>query len=795
MPSSLFSRLFIALLILSMGTDSAFAQSASKYTISGYIRDTANGESLIAATIAVVELSKGTNTNDYGFFSMDLPPGHYTLKVSYVGYQTQMLPIDLTKDTKTNFELSTSSQAAKEVVVTAEKKDANVTSTAIGRQELSIATIKAIPAFMGEVDVLKTLQLLPGVMAAGEGNTGFYVRGGGPDQNLVLLDEAVVYNTGHLFGFFSVFNSDAVKSVSIEKGSMPAQYGGRLSSVVDVKMNEGNMKKWEISGGIGLIASRLTVQGPIKKDKCSIIVSGRRTYIDLLMKPFTNNYQHGQYAKDGYYFYDLNTKINYILSDKDRLFVSGYFGRDVFNFQAPQGDFTIHFPWGNTTLTSRWNHIFGDKLFMNAMFIYNDYRFDIASSFRGLLFDVNSDTRDLGAKLAFDYSPLVGHMVKFGLDYTNHKLTPYQTTGILDSVNIHNTNTSSKYAHELAAYISDDFEVNKWIKLNIGLRASIFTLVGPYSKGIFDSAGHKVDSLNYAVDKPVKTYYGLEPRVSARFKVAKSTSIKAGVSLNKQYIHLVSNSTTTLPFDLWVPSTLSVKPQMALQYSIGAFQNFKDDMFETSIEVYYKQLFNQIEYGENKVVTVDQDIEDFFVYGKGRSYGAEFFVKKARGKFQGWIGYTLAWTQRKFASINNNTWFDAKYDRRHDLNVVLMYDINARWKIAATFVYASGNTSTLPVQLFYNNGTLHQIYGPRDFYRLPAYHRLDLSATYILKHKHFPKLHSDINFSIYNAYSRQNPYFVYVDINGNPNTGSVKASLKQVSLFPILPSITWNFKF
>ena len=283
--------------------------------------------------------------------------------------------------------------------------------------------------------------------------------------------------------------------------------------------------------------------------------------------------------------------------------------------------------------------------------------------------------------------------------------------------------------------------------------------------------------------------------MSARFKVAKSTSIKAGVSLNKQYIHLVSNSTTTLPFDLWVPSTLSVKPQMALQYSIGAFQNFKDDMFETSIEVYYKQLFNQIEYGENKVVTVDQDIEDFFVYGKGRSYGAEFFVKKARGKFQGWIGYTLAWTQRKFASINNNTWFDAKYDRRHDLNVVLMYDINARWKIAATFVYASGNTSTLPVQLFYNNGTLHQIYGPRDFYRLPAYHRLDLSATYILKHKHFPKLHSDINFSIYNAYSRQNPYFVYVDINGNPNTGSVKASLKQVSLFPILPSITWNFKF
>jgi hypothetical protein len=795
MPSNLFSRLFIVILLMSAGISSSFAQSASKFTISGYIKDTTNGEGLLGATIAVVELSKGTNTNDYGFFSLDLPPGHYTLKVSYVGFQTKTIPVDLTGSIKLNFELNSSSIATKEVVVTAEKKDANVTSTSVGRQELSIETINSIPAFMGEVDVLKTLQLLPGVMAAGEGNTGFYVRGGGPDQNLVLLDEATVYNTGHLFGFFSVFNSDAVKSVSIEKGAMPAQYGGRLSSVVDVKMSEGNMKHWEIAGGIGLIASRLTIQGPIKKDKCSIIVSGRRTYIDLLSLPFTQTYQKGRYKGDGYYFYDLNTKINYIVSDKDRIYLSGYFGRDVFNFKAPEGDFSIHFPWGNSTVTGRWNHIFGDKLFMNTMFIYNDYRFDISSAFRGLLFDVSSDTRDIGAKVGFDYSPLVGHMMKFGADYTNHMLTPYQTTGILDSVNIHNTNTSSKFGHELAVYFSDDFEVNKWLKINLGIRASLFCLAGPYKKGLFDSAGHKIDSLDYAVDQPVKTYYGLEPRASARFKIAKSTSIKVGVALTKQYIHLVSNSTTTLPFDLWVPSTPNVKPQMALQYSIGGFQNFHDDMFEASVEVYYKQLYNQIEYGENKVVGIDQDIEDFFVYGKGRSYGAEFFVKKARGKFQGWVGYTLAWTERKFESINNNTWFPAKYDRRHDLNIVLMYEINPRWKVAATFVYASGNTSTLPVQLYYNNGTINQIYGPRNFYRLPAYHRLDLSATYTLKHKRFPKLHSDINFSIYNVYSRQNPYFIYVDVSGNPNTGSLKTSLKQVSLFPILPSITWNFKF
>lgn len=790
-----FHRLSLVLLLCLTCVCGLWAQSAPKYTISGYIKDTANGEGLLAATIAVVELTKGTNTNDYGFYSIDLPAGHYTLQVSYVGYETKTIPVDLTANIKMNFDLHLSAIATKEIVVTAEKKDANVTSTAVGRQELNVETVKAIPAFMGEVDVLKTIQLLPGVMAAGEGNTGFYVRGGGPDQNLVLLDEAVVYNTGHLFGFFSVFNSDAVRSVAIEKGAMPAQYGGRLSSVVDVKMSEGNMKHWEVAGGIGLIASRLTIQGPLKKDKCSIILSGRRTYIDLLTKPFLATYQGGKYKKDGYYFYDLNAKLNYIISDKDRLFVSAYFGRDVFDFKAPEGDFNIHFPWGNSTVTGRWNHIFGDKLFMNAMFIYNDYRFDIKSDYRGVVFGVSSDTRDLGAKLTFDYSPLVGHMVKFGVDYTNHMLTPYQTQGVFDSVSIQNTNTASKYGHELAAYISDDFEVNKWLKINLGVRASLFCLAGPYKKSIFDSAGVKIDSLNYAVDQPVKTYYGLEPRASVRFKVAKATSIKAGFSLTKQYIHLVSNSTTTLPFDLWVPSTLKVKPQMALQYSVGVFQNFHDNMFEVSVEGYYKQLFNQIEYGDNNVPGIDQDVEDFFVFGKGRSYGAEFFIKKARGKFQGWIGYTLAWTQRKFASINDNQWFAAKYDRRHDLNVVLMYEINNRWKLGATFVYASGNTTTLPVQLFFQEGTIHQIYGPRNFYRLPSYHRLDLSVTYTFKHKRYPKLHSDLNLSIYNAYSRQNPYFVYIDVQGNPYTGSIKTSLKQVSLFPILPSLTWNFKF
>ena len=779
--------------IILMSVLSGAAQTATRYTISGYVRDTANGESLVAATVAVVELTRGTNTNDYGFYSLDLPAGRYNIKVTYVGYRSVVIPVELNHDIKLNFEMNSSAIATKEVVVTGERKDANVSSSSVGKQELTIETVKAVPALMGEVDVLKTLQLLPGVMAAGEGNTGFYVRGGGSDQNLVLLDDATVYNTGHLLGFMSVFNSDAVKSLSIEKGAIPAQYGGRLSSVVDVKMKEGNLREWEVSGGLGLIASRLTVQGPIKKNKCSMILSARRTYIDLLMKPFTATYQGGKYKKDGYFFYDINAKINYIISERDRVYVSGYFGRDVFNFASPQGDFNVTFPWGNSTVSARWNHIFGEKLFMNTMFLYNEYNFKFNTDFKGQVFNVSSDTRDIGGKVSFDYAPRIGHLMKFGVDYTSHLLTPYQTTGTFDTVSIQSTNTSPKRTHELAAYLSEDIEANKWLKFNIGLRASMFMLVGPYSKGIFDTTGHKVDSINYSGPTPVKTYFGLEPRASVRFKVAKATSIKAGVSLTKQYIHLVSNSTTTLPFDLWVPSTLKVKPQMAIQYSLGGFQNLKNDMYETSIEVYYKQLFNQIEFGENQVVQPTQDVEDYFVYGKGRSYGAEFFVKKTRGKFQGWIGYTLAWTQRQFASINGGAWFAAKYDRRYDLNVVLMYEINQRWKVAATFVYATGNTSTLPTELYYNNGTFHYKYGPRDFYRLPDYHRLDLSATYTLRHKRFKKLHSDLNFSIYNVYSRQNPYFVYVDVRGNP--GATNVTLKQVSLFPILPSITWNFKF
>ncbi len=782
----------ILTLLMLMIVLSVSAQKETKYTISGYIKDGSNGESLMSSIVYVNEISKGTTTNEYGFYSLQLPPGKYTIKISYVGYKTQFLPVTLDKDTKLNVEMGSSSVLSQEVVVTAERKDANVSSTNIGRQEITMENAKAIPALLGEVDILKTLQLLPGVQAAGEGNSGFYVRGGGPDQNLVLLDEATVYNTGHLFGFFSVFNSDAIKSVTIEKGSMPANYGGRISSVVDVKMKEGNMKKWTAEGGIGIIASRLTIQGPIKKDKCSIMLSGRRTYIDLFTKEILKKVQDGKFAGNSYYFYDINAKINYRFSDKDRVYISGYFGRDVFKFKDPDGQFSLDFPWGNSTVTARWNHVFDEKLFMNTSLVYNDYRFAANIKFLDVKFDVKSSIQQISAKIDYDYSPIIGHLMKFGIHYNHHIFTPYTATGSDGTNSFKNSNANKKYAHETAVYFLDEFDVTKWFRLNIGLRASMFNLVGPYKKIEFNENGSVKDTIQFALDQVVKTYFGIEPRIGMRFQIAKATSIKAGFHMTKQYVHLVPVSNSTLPTDLWVPSSPNVKPQTGMQYSLGVFQNFKDNMIETSVELYYKDLFNLIENGQSAVGNINYDVEDLYTYGRGRAYGSEFFVKKAKGRWTGWVGYTLAWSTRKFPGIDNGKTFPSKYDRRHDLNVVLMWDISKHWRVSSTFVYASGNTTTLPVAIYYVGGNIHYEWGDRNSWRLPAYHRLDLGVSYMVQKK---KWSYDINFSIYNVYNRQNPYFVYLAIKGEPGKGNQKAVLKQSSLFPILPSLTWNFKF
>ncbi|MCS6819156.1 MAG: TonB-dependent receptor, partial [Chitinophagales bacterium] len=777
-------------------------KAESRFTLSGYLRDSASGETLIGATLLVVELNKGVASNEYGFYSLTLPAGNYTIKVSYIGYRSEVRSIALDKDLRLNFALQPNVIETKEVVISAERK-VNVESSQMGKQEIKIEQAKTIPALLGEVDVLKTLQLLPGIASAGEGNSGFYVRGGGPDQNLVMLDEAVVYNTGHLFGFFSVFNGDAIKNTTVIKGGMPAKYGGRISSVVDVAMKEGNMKRYEVEGGIGIIASRLTAQGPLWKDKMSFIVSARRTYIDALLRPVLKDLEDGRWAGNGYYFYDINAKFNYRISDKDRVYVSSYFGRDVFNFTAPGGGFGFNFPWGNRTATVRWNHLYSDKLFSNATFCYNDFEFNASTQFQGVKFNVNSSVREYTGKIDFDYSPVIGHFMQFGAQYNYHIFTPYQASGSAGTTTFNNTNKAPKHAHETAIYFLDDFDAFRWLKINAGLRASMFNFVGPFEKITFDRFGRATDTLRFARNENIKTYWGLEPRLSARFKTGQSSSVKLGVTWNQQYIHLVSQSTTTLPVDLWVPSSLRVKPQIGIQYALGYFRNFKDDMYETSVEVYFKDMYNQIEYGESAVGEISVDVEDLFTFGRGYSTGAEFFVKKAIGKFTGWIGYTLAWTWRKFPELNEGKPFYARYDRRHDLSVVVMYEINKRWKVSGTFVFASGQRTTLPVSFYLHEGKPRFIYGPRNWFQLPPYHRLDLGFTYTIPHK--GNYYSDITVSIYNAYNRLNPYFIFIDPDGDLNSqrkedGTVRDAnfqfeARQASLFPILPSITWNFKF
>ncbi|MBO9570772.1 MAG: TonB-dependent receptor, partial [Chitinophagaceae bacterium] len=624
------------------------------------------------------------------------------------------------------------------------------------------------------------------------GNTGLYVRGGGPDQNLIMLDDAVVYNTGHLFGFFSIFNSDAIKNISLVKGSMPAQYGGRLSSVLDVAMKEGNMKKFEGEGGIGLIASRISLQGPIKKDESSFIISARRTYVDVLTKPFIS--KSSNFHGSGYYFYDLNAKANYKFSEKDRIYLSGYFGRDVFAFNNAERSFKADIPWGNSTATLRWNHVFNRKLFANTTLVYNDYKFSFGAAQNDFQIKLASGIRDWNAKLDFDYYVSPKHKVKFGGLYTYHTFTPNILTGSQGDTEFDPQENNKKYAGETALYVQDEWTISDKFSVNAGVRYSSFSQLGPYTIYTNDQNGNHTDSTVYGRGKVVKSYGGFEPRLTLRYSINDETSVKAGITKNLQYIHLVSNAGSTLPTDLWVPSTYVVKPQISWQYAAGLFKNFNNNTYETSVELYYKHMDNQIEYGEGYTPSLN-DPENEFVFGKGWSYGSEFFINKVKGRFTGWIGYTLSWTWRKFDDLNDGNKYYAKYDRRHDISVVAMYELSKRWKLSGVFVYGSGNATSLPERFYFVEGVLTQEYSKINQYRLPAYHRMDLSATLTPNQRPGKRLQQSWVFSIYNAYSRLNPYFIYFDQQGSVYDGSLKIQALKVSLFPIIPAVTWNFKF
>ena len=786
---------FLAFLLLFLWFNTTFAQntgSNNRFTINGYIKDSLTGESIIGATISVNGQSKGVVSNQYGFYSITLDGGTYTIIASHVSYFDKTFTVDLKENQSFNFDVVSKSSALADVVVYSKRRDGNVKNAQMGKIDLSMNQIKNIPAFMGEIDLLKALQLLPGVSSAGEGNAGFYVRGGGPDQNLILLDDAVVYNPGHLFGFFSVFNSDAIKNVSLIKGGMPAQYGGRLSSVVDVTMKDGNINKLQMEGGIGLIASRFSIQGPIKKNKASFIISARRTYIDALAKGFIK--KTSSFYGSGYFFYDLNAKMNYRFSEKDRLYISGYFGRDVFDFNNAKRSFKTNIPWGNSTATVRWNHVFNRRLFANTTLLYNDYKFKFAAEQENFKITLSSGIKDGTLKTDFDYYPLPNHKLKFGGLLTYHKFTPNIVNGQQDSIVFRPNNEGNKFAVESAVYLQDDWELGEKWKVNYGLRLSSFTQLGPFTKYLRDADGNKLDSTFYGSFKPVKTYTGLEPRITIRYAVDDETSIKAAVTRNMQYIHLVSNSGNTLPTDLWVPSTYIVKPQISWLYSAGVFKNFKDNTYETSLELYYKDMQNQVDYKEGYTPSLS-DPENDFVFGKGWSYGAEFLVNKLKGRFTGWVGYTLSWTWRKFADLNDGEKYPAKYDRRHDVSVVANYEASKKWKLGAVFVYGTGNAITLPERFYIINGVLTQEYSKLNQYRMKSYHRVDFSATYTPVPKKQRKVSGYWVFSIYNVYSRLNPYFIYFDQSGSPANGDLKVEARQVSLFPILPAVTWNFKF
>ena len=785
-----FNYYIVCLLLLS------FAASAQKnHTVSGYVKEDATGETLLGANVYLKETKKGTVANQYGFYSLTVPPGNYTLVISYIGFSNVEIPIILDKDLIRNVSLQTNAIQTQEVVITGEKQDRNVASTEMGREKIEIEKIKTLPSFLGEVDILKTIQLLPGVSSAGEGNSGFYVRGGGPDQNLILLDEANVYNAAHLFGFFSVFNADAVQNITLTKGNMPANYGGRLSSVLDIQMREGNNKQFKVQGGIGFVSSRLTIEGPIKKDTSSFIISARRTFIDLFLgKPFISSTSN--FNGNKYYFYDLNAKVNYRLSDKDRIFLSGYFGRDVFNFKSPDSDFSLSIPWGNATATARWNHLFSNKLFLNTSLIYTNYDFQFEGGQEQFSFKLFSGITDYNAKTDFSWVPSPRHNIKFGSNYIFHIFTPNNASARSGNVNFNLGDIVKQYAHDAAVYVNDEFDLNgKWL-FNGGLRLTMFSQVGPFDRFTINPINNlPTDTIHYNAGQVVKTYPNIEPRFAVRYSLNETSSLKASYSQNYQYIHLASLSGISLPTDTWVPCTDRVKPQFGTQYALGYFRNFKNNTYETSVEVYYKSMKNQIEYEEGFLPEnqVNGNLDNFFVFGKGWSYGSELFIKKAKGKFTGWIGYTLAWTKREFPDLNLGKTFFPKYDRRHDISVVMTYEISKRWTLGATWVYATGNLNTFPERLYLlSNGNIVEDYGgQRNNYRIAPYHRLDVSAT--LKGKSTKKFESSWNFSVFNAYNRYNPYIIYFNSKYNGDVVTIEA--KQISLFPIIPSVTYNFKF
>lgn len=805
-PAAFHALNFSLTLFFLLFVHTVFAQTpAAKFTVSGYVSDAASGERLIGATIVDRRSGQGTVSNTYGFYSLTLPTDSVALYVAYIGYEAQTIPFLLHENRSLNVNMDASA-VLKEVEIVADKYERIEERAQMGRIDVPIAQIKQIPALLGEKDVLKALQLLPGVSGGGEGQSGLYVRGGGPDQNLILLDGVPVYNASHLFGFFSVFNADAIRDVSLTKGGFPARFGGRLSSVVEINMKEGNENEFHGEGTVGIVASKLTLEGPITKGKSSFIVSGRRTYIDLLARPLIKSgfKSDGSEGVAGYYFYDLNAKVNHRFSDKDRLFFSFYTGKDKFyldlkdryNYAQSRNEYDTNtgLGWGNLTAALRWNHVLTPKLFANATLTYSRYKFntDAASSDRSIENGVTisesayslgyfSGIDDVAAKVDFDFLPNPQHYIKFGGSAIVHTFYPGRfDTYIKESVEDPGTSASigqpNVTAGELALYAEDDWKATDRLRLNYGIHISSFLVK----------------------DNP---YLSVQPRLNVRYLLNKGWALKGAFSTMRQYIHLLTNETIGLPTDLWLPTTAAVKPQDSWQAALGLAKTIGKD-YEFSAEAYYKEMKNVIAFREGASLFQFDDWQSRVEQGDGTAYGLELFVQKKKGRFNGWVGYTLSWAWREFDNINLGRRYPYKFDRRHDFEVVGSYKFNDRVSLSATWVYSTGNAVTLGTSRYqapgpYTNDGYYYSYetthtAERNNFRYQSYHRLDVGVDFTKQKKRHQRTWS---FGAYNAYNRKNPFFLLLDKDYDNQTGKQESVLKQVSLFPVIPYVAYSFKF
>lgn len=777
------------LLLLSLSLTSTQASAdpddsgVRRFSISGNIRDQKTGEELIGATIYIREIKTGTTTNVYGFYSISLPAGRYTLLYSYIGYTSVEKTVELKENTTLNLELISREQQLKEVVITGEKAGENIRKPEMSVVKMDIKTINRIPALMGEVDIIKAIQMLPGVQSTSEGSSGFSVRGGAPDQNLILLDEAIVYNASHLLGFFSVFNNDAIKDVTLYKGDIPASSGGRLSSLLDIRMKDGNQKKLSATGGVGTISSRLTIEGPLEKDRTAFLVAGRRTYVDIFL-PFAKNKD----IRDNIlYFYDLNAKINHRIDDRNRIFLSGYFGRDVFS-----NDFA-RMSLGNQTGTFRWNHLFSQRLFSNFTIIQSSYDYRLGTpEGNANSFIWKSKLQNQSAKADFTWYATPGNTVRAGAVATFHTFDPGNAKGTGSESLFTEYKLPRNYAMEYGLYASNEQQVTEKLMVKYGIRFSAFQNIGPGTIYNYNENYEVVDSVVVSRSKVLNTYTSLEPRLGINYVISKSASVKASYSATTQYIHLAQNSTAGTPLDLWFPSSQNVKPQKANQFAIGYFRNFKDNLLEASAEVYYKSMTDVIDFKDNAELLLNPELEGELRTGKGTAYGLELLVRKNDGKLNGWVSYTLSSTTRKVAEINNGKSYRAPYDKPHNISIVLNYELSERMLISANWVYATGAPVTFPTGRAVVGNVILPIYSDRNAYRLPDYHRLDLAFTLKSKIRENRKWQGEWNFSVYNAYARKNAW----SINFEQDTDNpMRTYAVKTYLFSIIPAITYNFKF